>query len=82
MILKYISLPVFMVSFAIGLFMIYAWGPETSEVYLYPTPENVGKVQYMDTTGTCFEYTYKERKCGSAGNAMKVAASSTIIPFQ
>lgn len=66
--------------------MIYAWGPETTEVYMYPTPENVGKVQYMDPTGTCFEYTYKERKCGSSGNSMKVPTTASLslpsIPLQ
>ena len=39
MISKYISIRTFLVSLAIGLFLVYLWGAEMKEVYVFPTPE-------------------------------------------
>lgn len=63
MLLKYISLKVFIVSFIIGLFFVYMFGPEMKTIYVYPTPQNIGKIQYKDAAGNCFTYSSKEVKC-------------------
>jgi hypothetical protein len=56
MLLNYISLPVFIISFAIGLFFVYIWGPETKIVYIYPSPETVNKVLFKDKADNCFYF--------------------------
>jgi hypothetical protein len=63
MISKYISLPVFLISFAIGLFFIYVLGPETKTIYVYPTPQNYMNIQYKDNIDQCFQFKPIETKC-------------------
>jgi hypothetical protein len=63
MLSKYIHIPVFIASFAIGLFFVYVLGPDIKTIYMYPTPSNYLKTQYKDKTSQCFEFKPVETEC-------------------
>ncbi len=61
--LRFINIPVFLVSLAFGLFAVYITMPDTRTILVYPTPENIDLIQYRDKTGTCFHYTQRAVEC-------------------
>ena len=63
MFLNYISLPVFLMSFAIGIFFVYVLGPELKTILIYPSPENVNKVLFKDNADNCFSFNPVEVEC-------------------
>ena len=63
MIFNYISLPVFLVSFAIGLFFIYILGPEIKTILVYPSPENIDKILFKDKADNCFSFEEETVDC-------------------
>ena len=68
---SFISLPAFIISFAIGLFFIYAWGPDIKTIIAYPTPDNASKIQYKDQADNCFTFIPHEKKCPFMSNSIK-----------
>jgi hypothetical protein len=73
-VLKYINIPVFMVSLAIGLFFVYIYQAEKRVVYVYPRPDNIESIQYKDATGACFKAKQEEVKC--SGDAVNIPAQN------
>jgi len=65
MLLNYISIPVFFISFAVGLFFVYILGPQMKTIYVYPTPENVDKILFKDKANNCFYFEEEIVKCPS-----------------
>jgi hypothetical protein len=63
MLLNYISIPVFLVSFAVGIFFVYILGPEMKTIYIYPTPENVDKILFKDKAENCFRFEEEVIEC-------------------
>ena len=72
--LKFINIPVFISSLAIGLFFVYIYQTDKRVVYVYPKPDNVDYIQYKDVTGTCFKAAQESVKCSS--NAIKIPAQN------
>jgi hypothetical protein len=53
----------FILSFAIGFFLVYIFGPRPTILYEYPTPNNIDKVVYEDDLHHCYRYNSKKIKC-------------------
>ncbi len=63
--MKYINLSLFLISLSVGLFICYVF-PKHKTVYVFPTPENVKKLQYVDKGDNCFEFEKLMVPCQSA----------------
>jgi len=72
---KFISLKMFIASFVIGLFFVYMIGSENKKIIVYPTPQNITKIQYKDVAENCFSFVSKEVPCPENGDF-------STIPFQ
>ena len=63
MIFKYFHLPTFIISLAIGIFIVYIQAPEHTTIFVYPNPDNKDKILYRDRTDTCYKYSSQEVSC-------------------
>ena len=64
-ILKFVNVPVFITSLAIGLFVVYITIPSPKIIYVYPTPDNVDKIIYKDKADNCFSFKPLEVSCSN-----------------
>ena len=70
--LKYINIPVFILSLALGVFFVYITTNNNRKIIVYPTHENVHLLQFRDKTNNCFTV-----KCPTNPNAIsKIPAQS------
>jgi hypothetical protein len=52
----------FLVSLSLGLFYVYL-SDDKPILVVYPTPDNLDRVQYQKGSGECFSYDLKEVTC-------------------
>ena len=71
MISKYFHLPTFIISLAIGIFIVYIQAPDLTTIFVYPNPDNEEKVLYKDRTDTCYKYSSEEVSCPSDINKFR-----------
>ena len=76
MFLKYVSIKIFITSLAIGLLYVYLFNPDPTIIYVYPTPDNVGQVEYKDKANNCFQFEANEVTCPKDKSKIKT------IPIQ
>ena len=60
---KYINIQVFILSFVIGLFVVYMTDEDNRIIHIYPTPENQELMLYRDKAHQCFTFEHKEVPC-------------------
>ena len=61
---QFINIKLFIVSLAIGIFAVCIMNDsEKRKIIVYPTPDNVDKIQYKDYADNCFQFKQTEVKC-------------------
>ena len=63
MLTKYVNIPVFLISFAFGVFAVYVTLPDVKKIMVYPTPDNIDYIQYKDKANNCFRFRESKVKC-------------------
>jgi len=76
MIFKHLSFKYFFISVIIGLLYLYFNKPPTSEIIVYPTPDNASQTEYKDKASNCFHYVPVNVSCPSNEKSIKT------IPIQ
>lgn len=61
----------FLLSFMVGLFIVYVLKPAPMVITKFPNLENTDKVIYKDRNGTCFKYETKTVDCDKAEDRIK-----------
>jgi hypothetical protein len=76
MILKFLNIPVFLLSLAIGMFFVYIYVPDSRTIFVYPTPNNNDLIQYKDALGNCFYYKQEKVVCPNESDVKKIPAQT------
>lgn len=63
--MKLVNIPLFIVSLSFGLFLVYITSPRPDIIYVYPTPDNLNKIQYKDHADNCYGFKSKQVTCPS-----------------
>jgi len=71
-VMRYVNIPVFLVSLIIGFLFVYLTMPKERMIYVFPNPENVDILQYKDKTNSCFQYKQTEVSCSNQQNIRQV----------
>lgn len=69
--LDFMNIPIFIASFLFGLFFIHITGDDKEKISVYPTPDNSGKIEYVDKIGNCFEFEAIQVECPSDHSKIK-----------
>jgi hypothetical protein len=61
---SFIHWPVAAVAFVVGLTFALASRTDKIPVTVFPTPDNAGKIEYVDRAGTCHVFRAQKTECG------------------
>lgn len=60
---KFINVPIFITSLFIGLCAVYFVNNEKRKIIVYPNSDNIEKIQYKDSSGTCYKIKETQINC-------------------
>lgn len=69
--LNFINIPIVIASFLFGMFFIHLSSKDKERISVYPTPDNCGKIEYVDKSGSCFEFEAIEVNCPTSPDKIK-----------
>jgi hypothetical protein len=71
----------FVISFCIGILLVYVITPKKSIIYKFPSPDNSDLV-YHDKSDTCYKYHNKEMSCNDVSEEMEIEPQPIIEDFK
>lgn len=63
MISNYIDFKIFIISLAIGLFLVYINQKQPTIIYVFPTPDNIDNITIKDKANNCYKFNAQEITC-------------------
>lgn len=57
------NIPAFIISFAVGIFLVYTLEPAKQQVWIYASPKNANEVQYKNNEQKCFKPKINTTSC-------------------
>ena len=70
-IFKFIDVKIFLISLAVGLFIVYITKPASKVIYVYPNPSNIDKIEYKDKAENCFSFDSVQVTCPDDDNLIE-----------
>ena len=70
-IFKFIDVKIFLISLAVGLFIVYITKPSSKIIYVYPNPSNIDKIEYKDKAENCFSFDSVQVTCPDDDNLIE-----------
>lgn len=61
--MKFFHFASFIISFAVGIFIVYSIGPDKKDIVVYPSEDSLNKVQYKDDSDACFTFDIEKTQC-------------------
>jgi hypothetical protein len=82
--IDFIPILLFIVSLTLGTIYIYYSSPNKKKIYVFPTPENIDKLQYTDLTQNCFQYESQKVECPKDENKISnyIVQEGFYAPFE
>ena len=67
-----INFKVFVMSLAVGMFIVYLTTKHEKVVHVYPTPENMAKYIYKDNADNCYTFDMERTRCPLIGGGKTI----------
>ena len=80
------NLMYFLISFCVGMFIVYISTPLPEIIIKYPNPMNSGKIIYKDLSDMCYVYDKREETCNDKSINTPIQSKNRIenkngLPF-
>lgn len=80
--IDYIEPYYFIISFTIGLFIVYMCMPQPDIIVKYPTPENADNTIFKDDVDNCYKFKTKEIPCNNNEAVNVIPVQKRIEEFK
>ena len=78
--MKYINVPLFIVSLTIGLFVTYISNSPKTTIIVYPTVDNDDKILYKDKADNCYSFRHEGMDYMAGGGIAGIRRPWAIPP--